>query len=165
MIVENKKVRLDDTVKSALILFSYNDYLKGFDWNHDNLMVIIIAIHNYIVKRILVDHRSLANILYNATIISMNISKVNLKPHNGNLISFSSKQVSVKGTIRLKVTLGMRPIVIDIEIDFLVIKVLNSVYNAILGRTSLNKVRAIVSTLHLLIKFLKLNGIGQVHVN
>ena len=54
MIVNNKKVKHDDLEKSAVISFSDNDYLEGFDRDHDDLIVITTAIHNYDVKRILV---------------------------------------------------------------------------------------------------------------
>ena len=64
--------------------------------------------------------------------------------------------------VRLRVTLGTWPTIVNMDIDFLIVDALNNVYNAILGRTSLNKARAIVSTLHLLMKFLTLGGIGQV---
>ena len=92
----------------------------------------------------------------------MNIFKADLKPHNGNLISFSNKQMPMVqmpmvGTIRLKVTLGTWLVVVDMHIEFLVVKASKNAYNTILERTLLNKAKAIVSTLHLLMKFLALN--------
>ena len=101
MAMVNKKVKPNDVEKVQL--YCYNDYPKRFDQDHDDLMVIIAAINNYIVKRILVDQGSSANILYSATTTSMNISKVDLKPYNGNLIDFSGKQVPMEGMIKLRV--------------------------------------------------------------
>ena len=80
MTIKNKRVRFDNEEKKVVISFSNDHYLEGFDWDHDDPMVITVAIHNYIVKRILVDQGSLANILYSVTTISMNITKANLKP-------------------------------------------------------------------------------------
>ena len=51
------------------------------------------------------------------------------------------------------------------EVDFLIVSAHNSLYDAILGRLSLNNIKAIVSTPHLLIKFLASQGIGQVQAN
>ena len=87
------------------ISFSNEDYLKGFDHGHDDPMVITTIAHNYVVKRILIDHGSSANILYSATAASMNTCKIDLTSHIGNLIGFSSKQVPMKGITKLKVTL------------------------------------------------------------
>ena len=55
MAIKNKKVNPDDVEKSVVISFFNNDYLEGFEQDNDNPMVIIAAIHNYVVKRILMD--------------------------------------------------------------------------------------------------------------
>ena len=49
--------------------------------------------------------------------------------------------------MRLKVTMGTWPLVINMDIDFLVVDVPNHAYNAILGRTLLNTAKVIMSTL------------------
>ena len=59
-------------------------------------MVIIDTIHNYSIKRILLDEGSSIDNLYSVTIAIMNISKVGLKLYNGYLIDFSAKQVPVE---------------------------------------------------------------------
>ena len=71
----------------------------------------------------------------------------------------------VEGTIRLRVTLRSWPVVVDMDIDFLVVEGLNNAYNAILGRMSLNKVKAITLILYLLMKFPTTNGISQVSID
>ena len=71
----------------------------------------------------------------------------------------------IEGTIRFRVTLGTWLAIVKMDIDFLIIDALNNAYDAILGRASLNKARAIVSTLHLLMKFLTPNKILQVRAN
>ena len=55
MAVEGKKVKPNDQEKGQVISFSNEDYYEGFDRDHDNLMVIIVTVHNYVIKRILVD--------------------------------------------------------------------------------------------------------------
>ena len=66
----------------------------------------------------------------------------------------------MEGIVRLRVTLGIWLMVVNMDIDFLVVDAPNNADNAILGRMSLNKARAIVSTPHLLMKFP--SGINQV---
>ena len=46
------------------------------------------------------------------------------------------------------------------DVDFLIVEAPNNTYNAIMGKTLLNKAKAIISTPHLLIKFLMLSGIS-----
>ena len=99
------------------------------------------------------------DILYSATTASINITKSNMKPHNGNLIKFFGKHVPMKGIMRLRVTLGTWPVVVKMDVDFLVVDTAN---NAILGRMLLNK--AYLDP-HLLMKFPMLGGIDQVHVD
>lgn len=48
-------------------------------------------------------------------------------------------------------------------LNFLVVKV-PSVYNVILERSGLNTLHAIMSTYHLLMKFLTVQGVGKVEV-
>ena len=90
----------------AFISFFDDDYHKGFDRDHNNPIVITAIVHNYIVKRVHIDLRSLTNILYSVATTSMNIQKKDLQPYSRNLIGFFSKIIFVKGAIKLRVTLG-----------------------------------------------------------
>ena len=91
LIVENKKVKPKKRESDQVISFSDDDYPKGFDRDHNDPMVITATIHNYAVKRILVDQGSLVNILYNSVATSMNIKKSDLRSHDSNLIGFIGK--------------------------------------------------------------------------
>ena len=64
--------------------------------------------------------------------------------------------------IRLRVTPRSWLAMVIMHVDFLIVDTLNNAYNVILGKTSLNKSEAIISTLHLLMKFLMTNEINQV---
>ena len=64
--------------------------------------------------------------------------------------------------MKLRVTLKTWPSVVGMDVEFLVVDALNIAYNVILGRTSLNKVKVIVSTLYLLMKFPTSWGVSQV---
>ena len=163
--IENKKVKPERTGIGQVIFFSDDDYPKGFNRQHDDPMVIIVTIHSYPIKLIMVDQGSSADILYSTAAASMGVRKFDLKPHEGSLIGFSGKHVLVEGLIRLRVTLGTWPVVVDMDVDFLVVEAPNMAYNAIMGRMSLNRAQAIISTSHLLMKFPTPKGIGQVRVD
>ena len=104
--IENKKVRSRKVEASSVISFLDDDYLEGFDREHDDPMVITTTIHNYAVKQILVNQGSFMDILYSATATNMGIKKVDLRLHEGSLINFSGKHVPIEGSIKLRVTLG-----------------------------------------------------------
>ena len=120
-----QKVKSDDVKKGLIISFSNNDYPKRFNQDHDDPMVITATIHNYVIKRILIDQSSLVNILYSAITTNMNISKVDLKPHNKNLIRFFGKQVLVEGIVKSRVIMGTWLLVINMEVGFLIVDALN----------------------------------------
>ena len=66
-------------------------------------------------------------------VASMDIKKSNLKLHEGSFIDFSGKHVPVEGLIKLRVTLGTWPVVVDMDVDFLVVDAPNMTCNVIMG--------------------------------
>ena len=74
-----------------VILFFDYDYLEGFNHYYDDLMVITNIVHNYAIKRILVDQGCSTNILYSATTASMKNSRKVLKSYLENLVRFFGK--------------------------------------------------------------------------
>ena len=86
------------------------------------------------------------DILYSVAIANIGIKKSDLRAHEGSLIGFSEKHIPMEGSIRLRVTLGTWLVVVDMDVDFLVVDAPNMMYNAIMGRMSLNRVHAIVFT-------------------
>ncbi|XP_065004107.1 uncharacterized protein LOC135636345 [Musa acuminata AAA Group] len=75
------------------------------------------------------------------------------------LIGFTGDSVSLLGTTILPITIGEELRAKTMMITFMVVD-LPSAYNVILGRPTLNKLKAVVSTYHRAIKFLTLVGVG-----
>ena len=65
--------------------------------------------------------------------------------------------------VQLPITLGIDPHSVTQRANFVVVKAPSVAYNMILGRSFLNDMRFVVSSCYLLIKFLTLTGVGQVH--
>jgi hypothetical protein len=83
----------------------------------------------------------------------LGLTEKDLIAHKGNLIGFTGDTISPRGYVKMKVTLSRRGGSRLVEVKFLVVDC-PSAYNAILGRLTLNALGAMVSTLHMAMKFL-----------
>ncbi|KAK3003068.1 hypothetical protein RJ639_018812 [Escallonia herrerae] len=128
---------------------------------HDDPLVVTLRVENFDVKRILVDNGSSAEVLFYEAFQRMNIPSYRLRKIDTPLYGFSNHPVVCEGIIALPVTVGAPPNQAKLMLDFVVVRV-PSAYNAILGRTALNQLRAVVSTYHMKMKFPTENGVGEV---
>ena len=151
----SKLPRLDTT-----ITFSDSD-MEGCQHPHDNPLVIRVVMANKIVHRVLVDNRSLADIIFASAFDKMGIGREKLELVNAHLRGFFGERVLPLGSIQLVLTLEDPPCQTTSTVRFLLVDA-PSAYNMLLGRPSLNAMRAIPSTYHLVIKFPTSNGVGVV---
>ncbi|KAF1889065.1 hypothetical protein Lal_00043384, partial [Lupinus albus] len=113
--------------------FSFNDRdYEGVVHGHDDPLVVTAKLNSKTVDRLFVDQESLANIMFQ-----------DLFKKTG----FQDRYVDIWSTI------GDQPLSRTIHTKFLVIN-FPSAYNAILGRLTLSRVEADISTTHLCMKFL-----------
>ena len=133
------------------MLFTDEDF-QEIDLEQDDLMVITVEIVEYAVMKTLVDQGSSVDILFWETFRKLHLKEKDLIPFREQLIGFSGERVDTKGCIDLPTTFGRGNATKIIKIRYLVVDACTS-YNALLGRSSLNKLGAIVSTPHLAMKF------------
>ena len=153
--VVSKLPRLD-----TAITFSDSD-MEGCQHPHDDPLVIRVVIANKTVHRVLVDNESSTDIIFASTFDKMGIGREKLEPANSHLQGFSGERVLPLGSIQLVLTLGDPPCQAITTMRFPIVDSL-STYNILLGRPSLNAMRAIPSAYHLVIKFPTANGVGMV---
>ena len=146
-------------------IYFTEDNFGDINQAHDDPMVILVLIHNFLVKQILVDQGSSVDILYSHTAKALDLQKSIYNAYTSTLVGVIRGQVQVDNTVRLQLTVSTQSCIKMVEIDFLIISTHNSTYNTILGRPSLNKIGAIISTPHLLMKFPTNRGIGQVRAD
>ena len=91
----------------------------------------------------------------------MGIGREKLEPANTHLRGFSEEKVLPLGSIQLVLTLGDPPCQATTTVRFLIVDA-PSAYNVLLGRLSLNAIKVIPSTYHMVIKFPTTNGVGMV---
>ncbi|XP_021714618.1 uncharacterized protein LOC110682570 [Chenopodium quinoa] len=144
---ESNKNQPDKREKSKIdipIMFEESDALEG---HHDGL-VISLPMRNCMIKRILVDNGSSANIIMLDTLKHMNIDEKNIVNKSAMLVGFSGETKKTSGEI----TLATYAKGINLQVKFLVIDTLSS-YNMILRRPWIHEMKAIPSTYHQVIKF------------
>ena len=91
----------------------------------------------------------------------MGIGREKLEPVNTHLAGFSGEKVLPLGSIQLVLTLGEPPRQATTTARFLIVDA-PSAYNMLLGRPSLNGIKAIPSAYHMIIKFPTIHGVGMV---
>ncbi|XP_009391097.2 uncharacterized protein LOC103977328 [Musa acuminata AAA Group] len=133
---------------------------EGERSHHDNALVISVQIANARVKRVMVDTGSSADILYLDAFKRLGLPTEDLIPMSSALTGFTGDSISPLGTTTLPVSIGEEPRTKTIMTTFMVVN-LPSAYNVILGRPTLNKLKAVVSTYHRAIKFPTSAGVGE----
>ncbi|RDX92034.1 hypothetical protein CR513_25895, partial [Mucuna pruriens] len=148
---------LGERRRGHAITFEEKD--RRYEAAGDEPMVISIVAEDFKIERVLVDQGSSANILYGSTYRRMGLS--GLKETPGCLYGFSGERVPIKGTVELDTIFEEGSNAKMISVLYTVIEAEAS-YNIIMGRPALNRLRAVVSTYHLCMKYSTAEGVGAV---
>ena len=126
-----------------------NDDLEGTIQPYDDALVVIAWISGFLVKGVMVDQGSEANVMYLDLFKGLGLRKEDLVKHTSPLVGFDGKVVIPEGQISLLIIIGGKEVVVTftIVISF-------SPYTTILGRSWIHSIRAVPSFLHVKIKFL-----------
>ncbi|RWW37246.1 hypothetical protein BHE74_00057674 [Ensete ventricosum] len=109
----------------------------------------------------MIDTGSSADILYFDAFQRFGLTDRDLAPLTATLTGFTGDSVSPLGTTMIPVTFEGEPKSKTLMVSFMVLK-LPSAYNAIIGRLTLNRLRAVVSTYHRILKFPTRAGVDEV---
>ena len=150
----SKLPRLDTT-----ITFSDAD-LESCQHPRDDPLVIRAVVANKTVHRVLIDNGSSVHIIFASTFDKISIGKEKLEPVNAHLRGFSGERVLPLGSVLLVLTLGDPLCQATMTTKFLIVEA-PSAYNMLLGKPSLNAIRAIPSSYHMVVKFPTDNGVGK----
>ena len=143
----------DRTLKKAKVVATpILDFLeedkKGTFQPHDDALVVTIRIGGYDVKRVLVDQGNEEKIIYPDLYKGLNLKFNDLERYDLSLIGFDGRMVVPRGMIRLPVQVGDE----EVQVSFIVVEAY-SPYTTILARPWLHVIGAVLSTLHLKVKF------------
>ena len=138
--------------------------MEGYQHPHDDPLMIKAIVSNKTIHRVLVDSGSSVDNIFTSAFDKMGIGREKLEPVNACLRGFSGKRVLPLGSVQLLLTLGDPPCQATTTVRFLIIDA-PSAYNMLLGRPSLNAIRAVPSAYHKVIKFPTGNGVGMIQGN
>ena len=83
---------------------------RGVKQPHDDPLVIILMIEGFDTRRVLVDNRSSADIIYFSAFQQLKVDPKNLRPFESPLINFSGDKVYPRRIVMLTVTAGSYPL-------------------------------------------------------
>ncbi|GAA0145026.1 hypothetical protein LIER_36058 [Lithospermum erythrorhizon] len=109
----------------------------------------------------LVDTGSSAYILYLRAYDKLGLARKRLKPVATPLTGFLGDSIHPVGIAELDVTVGSAPRMVTVRACFTVVDITDPSYNGLIGRPLLTALRAIVSPLHLKMKFLMPGVVGE----
>ena len=112
------------------------------------MLVIVLRIGGYNVKRVMVNDGSEAEIMCLDFYKGLKLRPEDLMPYSSPLMSFDGKIVMPKGQIRLLVQSGPE----IVEVEFIVVDTY-SPYTTIVARPWLHTLGVVASTLHHKVKF------------
>ena len=134
--------------------------LEGTIQPHDDALVIAARISGFLVKRVMVDQGSEADVMYSDLFRGLGLKNQNLAKYNSPLVSFDGRVVIPQGQISLPVSMEGKEVIVT----FIVVNSF-SPYMAILGRPWIHAMGAIPLTLHMKVKFRMERGVATVRGN
>ena len=133
------------------IIFSEDD-AKGVHDHHCDALVVTLPVANKCLHRILIDNRSLVDILFLSTFARMRLEISRVKPYTTPLYGFAGGSVVPEGVIEFTVSFGKSPTKVTTMVNFIMVDQSSS-YNVVLGRLTLYVIKATTSIYHYALKF------------
>lgn len=114
----------------------------------------------YHIAKILVNKRSLAEVIYLDCFRQLNLP-LEVRPVHTCLVGFFGETLQALGEVTMPISLGCHPARMTKGIDFLILDCPTS-YNMILGRPYINMFQAVIFTYHIKMKFPVGDLVGEV---
>lgn len=138
--------------KTPRMIFGGEEVDRIIQVPHDDPLAVEMKVANSLVKRVLVDSGSSANIITWDCLRQLKYNREDLSPISQPLVGFGGQTVYPIGTLKLPIRLGEKGKGRSLPVIFLVVDTALP-YNIIIGRPLLNKVKADISTYQLLLQF------------
>ncbi|KAK2389826.1 hypothetical protein QL285_063389 [Trifolium repens] len=151
-------ISITEIKEGSVPLAFYKEEIPGGSPNYQIPLLVKARMANFDVRRILVDQGSSCDIMYSGLYKTLQLTEKNLKPYVGaDLQGFNGATTKPWGYTELIVTFGEEEATKSINVQFLVVEC-PSLYNCIIGRTSLADLFTVSSTIHLKLKYYTVDG-------
>ena len=157
--VEGQSPKKRLRVGRLAISFDEED-LKGTIQPHDDVLVVTAWISGFLVKMVMIDQGSGADVMYPDLFKGLELKNQDLMKYDTPLVSFDEKVVIPEGQISLSVNMEGK----EVMVTFIVVRSF-SPYTTILGRLWIHAMKAVSSTLHVKVKFPTKHGVVMVRGN
>ncbi|XP_059630066.1 uncharacterized protein LOC132273049 [Cornus florida] len=150
------KLRLSsvNTIVSRSINIRFGDGdLSIVQLSHEDPLVISLLVVNCMIKRVLIDPWSSANIIAKTVFEQLEIPSLSVRPTFSPLMGFDGTKVDPLGVIDLSVTAAKR----TLKENFVLTEIHPS-YNLIMGRGWIHRMNGVSSTLHQVMRCLSPDG-------
>ena len=131
--------------------------MEGTIQLHDDTLVVTARISCFLVKRVMIDQGSRADIMYSDLFKGLKLKNQDLMKYDTPLVSFDGRVVIPEGQTSLPINMEGK----EVMVTFIVVRSF-SPYTTILGRPWIHAIGAIPSTLHMKVKFPTEQGIAIV---
>ena len=125
-----------------------DDNLEGPIQLHDDALVVTARISGFLVKKVMIDQGSGADVMYPDLFKGLELKNEDLSKYSTPLVGFDGKMVIPKGQISLPVNMKGKEVVVA-----LIVVASFSPYTTILERPWIYAMGAVPSTLHVKVKF------------
>ena len=143
-------------LKFTRVPIAFNDdYLEGTIQPHDDTLVVTAWINGFIVKRLLIDQGSGAEVIYPDLFKGLGLKNEDVFKYDTPLVGFNGRMVISEGQISLPVNMEGK----EVTVTFIVVA-LYSPYTVTFGQPWIYAIGAVLSTLHVKVKFRTEQGIA-----
>ncbi|XP_059670942.1 uncharacterized protein LOC132316486 [Cornus florida] len=149
-----RKISSVNVIASGSISIRFEDGdLSKVQLPYEDPLVISLLVANCMIKRVLIDPGSSANIIIKTVFEQLKIPSSSIRPTSSPLMGFDGTRVDPLGVIDLSVTAAKR----TLKENFVLIEIHLS-YNLIMGRGWIHRMRGVSSTLHQVMRYLSPDG-------
>ncbi|XP_059658581.1 uncharacterized protein LOC132304899 [Cornus florida] len=127
---------------------------------HEDPLVVSLIVAECLVRRVLIDPGSNANVMPRVTFDRLKIETEKLKPTRNPLLGFGRKRVEPIGMVELTVQAAERVLT-----ESFVIMEIHPSYNLLIGRGWIHRVQGVPSTLHQVMRCLGPNGTKVIDIH
>ena len=137
-----------------------DDDLEGTIQPHNDALVVTARINGFMVKKVLIDQGSGAEVMYPDLFKGLDLKNEDLSKYDTPLMGFDGQMMIPEEQISLPMNMEGK----ELMVTFIVVASF-SLYMVILGRPWIHAIGAIPSTLHVKVKFCTKQGIAIVKGN